>query len=362
MGVGISSPKLPDMADFVFGRDTKTHGVAVGQVFVDGEECEFIFGQGSQLFPNIPVPVYGTAECRITLDAVARWFDYGFRIDAALSGNAGAGWTDAGNYFRLEIQYSTDLANWSMGKFLPAPVPVVDLGSGVSEYWGRCIVPEHWEHTMIDLTLTSDRYGKSITGLSLFLSPVSLPNFPYNMPSEAAQLQTDLRAAGYTGATVSSVAGPLIASANNYHPSGTQRFNLTQVGANVTLVTTGPGTPISLPGYPYSMPTQRAALQAALVTAGYPGAVVMLADDTWEIFIPDRIATGSIRTISVTITPGDPFPTWDFFGNYTGLAPGDTINGISSNVRTPGGDPLVEAGRAFARLKISPGTRYDPNL
>jgi hypothetical protein len=349
------------MADFILGRDTKTQGVDVGQVFIEGEECEFIFGRGSQLFPNIPVPVYGTTESRMTLDAVAHWFEFGFRIDAALTGNAGAGWTDAGNYVRLEIQYSTDLVNWSMGKFLPAPVPVVDLGSGVFEYWGRCTVPEHWEDIMIDLAATSDRYGKTITAISVFRSFITLPNFPYDMPSEAGQLQTDLRAAGYAGATVTSVAAPLVASAKNHTVNGTANFVLTQVGTNVTAVSLG-GSPVSLPGFPYSMPTQRAALQAALVTAGYSGAVVMLAADTWEIFLPDRIADGTNREFSLTISPSDPFPYWNFYGNYQGLNPNNIIQGISFNVRTPAGEPLQEANRAFARLKISAGNRYDPYL
>ncbi len=82
--------------------------------------------------------------------------------------------------------------------------------------------------------------------------------------------------------------------------------------------------------------------------------MITLHQDTWTIFIPDHPAVGNVRDVSVTYSPGDPFPFWDFFGAYQGEAPGDSATGSGGNVRTPGGDPLTEAGKGFARLGFVP--------
>lgn len=127
-------------------------------------------------------------------------------------------------------------------------------------------------------------------------------------------------------------------------------------GTNVTDVKDS-GVTVSLPGYPYSMPSQRATLQTDLRNAGKSGAVVRLFGDTWTLFLPDRSATRNVRDYAVTFTPGDPFPTWDMFGNYQGeitdtIVTDTIVTGTSGNVRTPGGSPLSEAVRAFARIGL----------
>jgi hypothetical protein len=189
------------MAEFL-GVQSRHAGQQIARSFHAGQEVDFAFGRGTLLFNKAPVEIYGRTESRVVADATALWFEFGFRIDTALTGNGAAGYTDAGNYFRLEIEQSEDLVNWSMGKFLPAPVPVVDCGGGVYEYWSRCTTPVWWFNVLADLTLTSNRYGKSITGLSIGTVPISLPGYPYAMPAQAATLQADLRAAGQSGAVV----------------------------------------------------------------------------------------------------------------------------------------------------------------
>ena len=130
-------------------------------------------------------------------------------------------------------------------------------------------------------------------------------------------------------------------------------------GSNVTDVSNrGSTIPLS---YPYSMPSQRAALQSALAAAGYSGAVVKLYDDEWDVFIPDLDTILDDREFKLTITPEDPYPLWDFFGNYLGLQPDNIVPGDFENLRaTTGLASVEEANRDFARLKISAGTRYDP--
>ena len=350
------------MADFYKGKRTFVQGEEAAQVFYAGEEAEFIFGRGTQIFPNTPFPLYGRTGVEMILDADGYWFEFGFRIDAELAGNAGAGWTDARNYLRLEVQQSTDLETWTMGKFGPSPEDsVIDRGDGTWEYWGRCFVPEHWETVMVDLTASSNRYGKSVTAVTVLGAAVSLPNFPYAMPSQASLLQADLRSAGYTGATVTSVSAGLTVAARNHTVGVVLGINLTVTGTTVTgAVRYVPGTgyvTLSLPAT-YSMPSQQAALQAALRTAGATGAVVMLYGAEWTITLPDVAASGGIRQFTVHISPGDPYPYWDTFDVYQGLNTATTIIGESGNVRTPGGAPLEEQPRQFARLKISAGGRY----
>lgn len=361
------------MADFTLGRSTYTEGVELGHVFAGGEEAEFLFGKGTQLFPSIPVALYGSCVAKITPEADADWFDFGFSVDmagmgGALIGNSAAGWTDAGNYLKIEAQQSENLTDWNMGQFLPAPVPVVDLGGGKYEYWSRSVIPRIWQNVMIDLTATTDRHAKTITGIELFKSLLPL-NYPYS-PAEIADgtLQADLRnpsLGNIPGAVVSVVTGTLRAT-GQWHVAGTGRrvLYVTMVGSNVTDVRMDGATlPIA---YPYAMPSQHAALQTALTAACGGGtnnlAVIMLHSDTWTITLPDLPATGTNRSLIINIDPGDPFPTWDMFGNYQGLSAAAAIAGSSGNVRTPAGAPLQERNRQFARLKISAGTRYDPYL
>lgn len=349
------------MADYLKGRESRTQGVEVDRVFVGGNEAEMIFAKGTQIFPNLPVAIWGSHDYRTIADAEAFWFEFAFKIDAVLTGNSATGFTDAGNYFRIDCEQSTDLVNWSLGKFIPSPVgAVVNNGDGTYTYWHRTTVPIHYFNVLVDLTITSNRYGKSITGLSIGQVPISLPGYPYAVPSQAATLQADLRAAGYTGAVVSSVAAPISVGIKNHTNGATLPLGVTLSGSDVTLVKTNTGTNISLPSYPYSMPSQRAALQTDLRAAGQSGAVVMLYGDEWTIFLPDRPAASPVqRQNSVTITPDDPYPAWDMFGTYLGDQPANLINGTAGNVRPGGGAVKAEALRQFARLKITSGSRYN---
>lgn len=348
------------MSDFTTARETRTQGVTLERVFASGSEAAFVFGQGTQIFPNAPVPIYGTMTPRTVDETDARWFEVGFKIDATLSGNSAAGFTDSGDYLRIELQQSTDLATWAMGKFIPAAIPVEDHGDGTRTYWSRSLVPVWWYNVITDLTTTVNRYAKSITGITIGGAPVSLPGYPYAMPASAATLQTHLRAAGYSGAVVSNVAAPLTVGIVNHQQAGRGTMPVTMSGTNVTMVQ-WQGSNISLPGYPYAMPAQHGALQTALRNAGFSGAVVSLYGDEWTIFLPDRpAANNSQRETTTTFTPDDPYPAWDFFGTYIGFQAANAQSGTSSNLRSGvGSSPLSEAASQFARLKISGGSRYN---
>lgn len=197
-------------ANLLSGRDLRVMGEDIGAVCCDGQEVEFLFGRGTQLFPNLPVPVWGVQTSRIVEDAGEKWFEFGFKIDCQLTGNSAAGWLDDGNYIRLDPQYSIDLVNWSAGKFLPAPVPVVEVTPGIWEYWSRAINPVDSAIKTGQLSAgfpgiyssQGDSRNNPFTSLVIAGVAIALPRFPYTMPTDAAELQEDIRAAGWPTATV----------------------------------------------------------------------------------------------------------------------------------------------------------------
>lgn len=219
------------MADYLTGRETRTQGSIIDRVFVGGQEAEFIFGQGTQLFPNLPVPIWGRTSSRVVDDAGEKWFEMGFAMDHLLSGNPAAGWTDAGNYFRIDYEWSPDLVTWSAGKFVNAPTPVINNGDGTWQYWARALNPVDAAVKSGDIRVSSgyngqlgnivsgDTRNNPFTALTIAGVAQALGGFPYTMPTDAARMQTDIRALGWTGATVessSSTVWRIIIPAINY--------------------------------------------------------------------------------------------------------------------------------------------------
>jgi hypothetical protein len=303
--------------------------------------------------PSPPVmPDLIQLEHRMTNDATGYWFEMGFAVEEELAGNPNAGWTVPSlPGLGIKIERSTDLINWIQDGLEACAGSPEDMLDGSWEYWTRGSVPAWWNAVMLDFHVASARYGKSITEIILKQTPISLPNFPYAMPSQAASLQADLRAAGYTGATVTSSSSALVATAKNHTDGARFVLDVTMSGANVTVVASN-GSTISLPSYPYSMPSQLATLQTHLRSAGYSGAVVLLWGDTWEINLPDVVCSAMIRDFKVTFTPDDPYPAWNFYHDYLGELSDNTEKGSVDNLRDPLGNPLVEANRQFFRLKF----------
>ncbi len=303
--------------------------------------------------PDYALPVLGH---EMVNDTDALWFEVAFISPSLLTGNATDGWTwsNGQHSLALRIEMSTDLLIWTTGDVEDAAGSPATVTGGY-EYKARTTVPAYWNSVLVDFVLSSTRGGKDITAMEITGTPLSLPNFPYSMPADAATLEADLVAEGFTGSTVATTAAPWTVSIRNYTPGTSVAMVATHSGETVTAVAPpGGGSAISLPGYPYALPGDRADLQADLVTAGYTGAVVQLLNDLWAIHVPDVAAGGQNRLIAVTVDPGDPFPIWDALsGSYLGLAPNTGIQGTYSNVRTPGGDPLLEAGRQFARLRVT---------
>lgn len=318
---------------------------------------------GRQIWPCRKAFHLGALDHRVVDDTVGKWFEVGFRSPEALAGNANDGWTDARGYVVMHLQTSSDLVNWSPGLVEDVTGSPTVLPDGSFEYWARAIRPVYYYSVLVDLTLTTARAEKEITGLRAVDATVPLPGYPYAMPTDAARLQTDLRAAGFSGATVTTATLADRVEIVNHLVSSARQLGVTLTAGNVESVrnTALSGNPvIALPNYPYAMPNQRAALQTDLRSAGMSGAVVRLFGDSWTINLPSRPAAGVNRNVWVEFTPGDPFPTWDMFGNSTGESAGTIETGTYSNVRSTADAPLEEGGRQFFRLAVDRGARYLP--
>lgn len=285
------------MADFL-DIDSRYLGQEIDRAFYAGQETEFAFGRGETFFSRAPVAIYGMTASRIVEDAGKKHFEFGFTVDMTdmggpLTGNAGAGWTDFGNYLKLEPQWSPDLVNWSMGKFYPAPVPVVSLPNNVYEFWGRAIHVQDAAVKNGSIRVSSGYNGQ--------IGDIGVP---------------DTRNNPITGITIAGAVQPFL-------------------------------------GVSYTMPGDASALQARLRALGWTGATVEASSATvWRIIIPTVNFTSYSQTSKV-FWPSYLVP--DIFGNVVNPIDGSGLGGQLSDAL---GNEIFT--RAFARLKISAGTRYDP--
>ena len=305
---------------------------------------------------------------RLVTDADGEWFEFGFLSAHELDGNATDGYTDPGNYIRLIPENSDDLVTWHEGNFIPCPTgAVVDNLDGTFWYWSRSVWPKYQKSALVDFDLRSARGGKSITALNLFGANITLPNYPYAVETAMSQLQTDLREAGYTDAIASYTPAAYTVDVIRHWTDGSfmtgyrqDQFLVEHTGESVTGVRNPSGTFLSLPGYPYALPTQAAQLQADLIAAGHSGSVVRLFAGEWRIFLPNRTTESlqSSRLLIATFTPDDPHPEWDANNTYRGLISDNKESKPYSNLRTSGGLAVTDASkRQFARLKLQAGTR-----
>jgi hypothetical protein len=291
-------------------------------------------------------------------DSTGHWFEVEVILPDTFTGNPADGWTGPmiSGYpdITLGLFRSEDLSSWESGGWITSPGSTPETMSGGRKKWFARYetTPVWWEEVMVDMTVGADLYGKSITGIQLFGNTLAL-DYPYT-PTEIADgtLEADLQDLGIAGASVAVTTGTLTATARWHTQAGAKVLQVTMSGSNITDVKYQ-GSTISAT-YPYAMPSQQAALQTALTSAlggdTNNRVVVLLHKDAWTITLPDLLTTGNIRDIIVFYDPGDPYPTWDMFGNYQGMSAAAAKSGDPSNVRNPSGDPLDEAGRAFARM------------
>ena len=166
-----------------------------------GQRWKFLVRDGVQIWP-CRMPVHPDTWARITQVGNEEFFEFGFESLELLSGSASTGWTDTRGRISLELQWSQDMATWATGKFVDcagSPLAV----SGGYEYWARSVYPRRSASRYADLLVAVNNSQMSpIVALRINDVDLALPHFPYSMPTAAGQLQTDLRAAGFSGAVV----------------------------------------------------------------------------------------------------------------------------------------------------------------
>jgi len=292
-------------------------------------------------------------------DSTGNWFEVEVILPGDFDGNPTDGWTgtmvSGCPDITLGLFRSEDLNSWATGGWVTAPGSTPETIGTRKKWFARYeTTPVWWEEVLVDMTVGSDLYGKSITDILLFGSSLAL-DYPYT-PTEIADgtLESDLQDLGITGASVAITTGTLSATAKWHTQAGAKVLQVTMSGSNITDVKYQ-GSTISA-SYPYAMPSQQAALQTALTSAlggdTNNRVVILLHKDAWTLTLPDLPTTGNVRDIIVSYDPGDPYPTWNMYGEYQGFSAASAKSGDPSNVRDPLGNPLDEAGRAFARMGL----------
>lgn len=190
------------------GQKVKHRGQNVTRIQFQGQRARLIFGKGTQILPEMSRALDGFTSTRIVSSGGNKYFEFGIRLNGVMDGSPESGWTDADGYFTMIPEYSTDLINWQLGKFItPAADAITAHGGGKFTYWHRAINLVAASTITGALIFTSqDSRHDPITSIVLQGTAVSLPNYPYSLPAAAAQLQADLIAAGRAGATVTSTA------------------------------------------------------------------------------------------------------------------------------------------------------------
>ena len=144
-------------------------------------------------------------------NGLEKWFEVGIPVRNTddMVGNASSGWTTLNAFFRLELSWSADMVTWALGKFSSSGTTSVTLdGVECTVYWARSMYPKDSALSTSHFSAIStaayngDARNNPITALTLNSTVQSLPHFPYTLPGDAATLQADLIAAGWTGAVV----------------------------------------------------------------------------------------------------------------------------------------------------------------
>ena len=136
----------------------------------------------------------------ITMIGVEKFFDVSFVSCQLLVGNAAGGFS-AHSGQTVGFEWSQDLVNWDAARFtdLGPPVEV----SGGWRYTARSKMPVLSSIRLADLT-AQEGWSRLITSVRIHDVTVNLPRAPYQLPLQAAELQQDLRGAGFPGAIVES--------------------------------------------------------------------------------------------------------------------------------------------------------------
>jgi hypothetical protein len=192
-------------------------GQKVGTLQHAGIEVVQVICGGQEIYPATG-PQLDPLRHRITDSGGQKWFEVCWNSPEILSGNAESGWVDPGGYCQLEIERSENLVNWATAEVSDCAVTAILQVDGTYDYWARSKFPidsavksglirlRSGEATGESGLVTADARNNPLTGLTIAGVVQALAGFPYTMPGDAARMQTDIRALGWTGATVTASA------------------------------------------------------------------------------------------------------------------------------------------------------------
>lgn len=229
----------------------------------------------------------GHGESVVLDDTANKFFVIHWLMDEEMTGSVEDGFTHpSDSRLTFVVERSEDLVTWTTD-FLNVAAPEDQMdGTWLYKAQSPVLVASVAKTGLLTLSQpTPDPRANPITGITLGdVSLTGLPNYPYQLPDDAAQLETDLVAEGYTGATVTDLASNAWWVLTTHH-------GIRQNGTTVSSITIM-GEVQDLPNYPYSIPADNAQLITDLTGLGWAD-VAVVQQYGWEIEVPDvASATG----------------------------------------------------------------------
>lgn len=272
----------------------------------------------------------GQGVAEVVEDGGDQYFELTWTMDALMDGDVESGLTHPDDSrLTFVVERSEDLTTWTTD-FVNSAAPE-DLMDGTWLYRARSpfLVASSVKTSQLVLDRPRpDPRSNPLTEVIVAGVSLTLPNYPYDLPADAATLQADLVAAGFTGATVEDLS------------SGAYWALVTNYAGQL------PASPVSqlvidnaiqgLPNYPYTIPGDEALLIADLEDLGWTD-VSIVYQGGYRIEIPDVESTGYSVINRVEWTP---YLVENMLGelvNYVGSISfdGEAVNGDGTRTNVP---------------------------
>jgi len=180
-----------------------------------GSDIQFLMNAGQIIYAikhsqKIEVPLH----YRKVITSTDIWFEVGVPVLASqpFSGNSSAGWTWLNGFFGLQLYWSENLTQWSLGKFtdIGSPEAATIDGESCFIYWARSMYSIDTKvktgHMWVEFSdyYVGDSRNNPLNALTINNIVRAIAG-SYTMPGDAAALQAKLRELGFTDATVVAV-------------------------------------------------------------------------------------------------------------------------------------------------------------
>ncbi len=238
----------------------------------------------------------GQCVSEVVEDGGNKYFELTWTMDALMDGDVEGGLTHPDDSrLTFVVERSEDLTTWTTD-FVNSAAPE-DQMDGTWLYRARSPFPVASETKTSQLVLDRPRpdpRSNPLTEVIVGGVSLALPNYPYDLPADAATLEADLVAAGFPGSTVEALSsGAYWALVTNY----AGQLPASPVSQLVIDNATQP-----LPNYPYTIPGDEALLVSDLEDLGWTD-VSLVYQGGYRIEIPDVESTGYNSANRVEWTP-----------------------------------------------------------